>query len=148
MRYLPQDPFLDISSSWGKSHPENSTDLKFPVWSRWFLSVGPVTQETRRSPWRLPNSDGAVAFQRAAIRSIWKGHGQQEPCPISTLIREWENHQTRLNGGWEAVQWTFPLDGLCDRAKRACSTKREMIRPEGRQPRIVFPVNELFERAT
>lgn len=158
MRYFPQGPFLNITPIWSNGYVEDSTGLKLPVVGRWFLS--PMTQETCESPQRLPDSDGTLAFQRAAIRSICKGHGQQGLCPIPTLSRGGENHQTRLNGRY-AVQWTFPLDAPWDRARRVCSAKKRFdatkvrIGPlrrwsdlRVRQPLILFPVNELFEQVT
>lgn len=61
------------------------------VLGRWFLSMGPMTQQTREAPCKFPTSGGVVASQQAVTRTtgrcVWKGHGQQELYPTQTLIR-------------------------------------------------------------
>lgn len=101
MKYFPQDLFHNFSSIWGNSHIEDSTDLKLPVVSRWFLS--PETKQTREGPQRLPDSDGAVAFQRAAIGSIWKDKDSRD----SVLYLHWAEAEETTKPGWMEEEMLF-----------------------------------------
>lgn len=171
---FPQDPFHIISSSRSNSYAEGYINLKFPVLGRWFLSVGPTTQQTHEAAYKIPASDGSVASQRAAIGST--GQRAIKASRKDTDSRDSAGHlhwsegikspkqNTRLNGRWEAVQGTFPLDALWDRAKRDSGAKKglgartahggknrtikEMIRPEGKAARNILssPEHEILQK--